>query len=103
MTLSPRNGKSSYEVKHKAKRYCVCPCCKEKVEIGIEVNTFIDLNNGNLFPYPHIYLHGKPLHAMVCYIDKQFKVRAVKVVKSIEISRDGDTFAELMKKWTNPY
>jgi len=31
------------------------------------------------------------------------KVRGIEVIKSIEITRDGDTFAELMKKWTNPY
>ena len=103
MVITPRNREPSYEVKHKVKSYCICPYCKEKVEIGIEVNTFIDLNNGTQFPYPHLHLHGKPLHAMICYIDKQLKVRGVKGVKSIEISRDGDTFKEFMKKWTNPY
>jgi len=103
MVITQKNRNILSEVKQKVKSYCVCPYCKEKVEIGIEVNTLIDLNNDSYFPYPHVYLHGKPLHAMICYVDKHLSVRGVEIVKSIEISRDGDTFAELMKKWTNPY
>ncbi|MFW9971414.1 MAG: hypothetical protein ACFFDF_14565 [Candidatus Odinarchaeota archaeon] len=53
--------------------------------------------------FPHIHLHGEPLHAIICYINSELKMRNMGVIKSIEISRDSATFKELMKKWTNPY
>ncbi len=52
---------------------------------------------------PHIHLHGDPLHALICYINSELKIRNLGVIKSVEISRDSQTFRELMKKWTNPY
>ncbi len=80
-----------------------CPLCKEKISLGIELDTLQQLNKSQYFPYPHIYLHGNPLHAMLCYIDKDLVVRNTGVIKSIEISRDSDTFNQLVKKWSNPY
>ncbi|UCC19891.1 MAG: hypothetical protein JSV62_01030 [Promethearchaeota archaeon] len=53
--------------------------------------------------FPHIHLHGNPLHALICYMNSELKIRNMGVIKSIEISRDSETFAQLMKKWTNPY
>jgi len=88
------------EVKRKA-RNIICPLCSERITIGIEVN-ITDKGNNNLH-FPHIHLHGDPLHAIICYISRELKVRNIGIIKSIEISRDSATFRELMKKWTNPY
>ncbi|KKM72221.1 hypothetical protein LCGC14_1422720, partial [marine sediment metagenome] len=40
---------------------------------------------------------------LICYVNKDLRVRNIGVIKSIEISRNSETFTQLMKKWTNPY
>ncbi len=75
--------------------------CNEKIAIGVELN--ISRKSNSDIYFPHIHLHGDPLHAIICYINSELKVRNIGVIKSIEISRDSQTFRELMKKWTNPY
>ena len=79
----------------------ICPLCNEKFSIGVEFSITQTSNNDIYFP--HIHLHGDPLHALICYINSELKIRNIGVIKSIEISRDSKTFAQLMKKWTNPY
>lgn len=74
---------------------------KKKIELGIEYN-ILKQGNPNIY-LPHIHLHGEPLHSLICYINSELKVRNIGVIKSIEISRDSETFSEIMKKWTNPY
>lgn len=75
--------------------------CQENIELGIELN-IINQRDSHIY-FPHIHLHGDPLHALICYINSELNVRNVGVIKSIEISRDSETFGQLMKKWTNPY
>jgi len=89
------------EVKKKIKKTINCPYCEEPVKIGIELGTLNTINTHIFFP--HIHLHGDPLHALICYISPGLQVRNVSVIKSIEISRDSTTFSQMMKKWTNPY
>jgi len=79
----------------------ICPMCQQNIELGIELNVIREGKSPIYFP--HIHLHGDPLHALICYINSELNVRNVGVIKSIEISRDSDTFSQLMKKWTNPY
>ncbi|MFX1399559.1 MAG: hypothetical protein ACFFAS_21240, partial [Promethearchaeota archaeon] len=57
----------------------------------------------NQFPYAHLHLHGIPLHGLLCYIDAHATVRSSVVIKSIEISRDSNTFSQFIKKWANPF
>ncbi|MCK4780577.1 MAG: hypothetical protein KAT57_10335, partial [Candidatus Lokiarchaeota archaeon] len=78
-----------------------CPLCQDTFRIGIE-HHILNTPSSDIY-IPHIHLHGSPLHAIVCYINPQLKIRNVGVIKSIEISRDSRTFKELMKKWSNPY
>jgi len=75
--------------------------CKQTIELGIELK-MKDYIKKSIY-FPHIYLHGTPLHGLLCYINSELKVRNVGIIKSIEISRDSATFSEIMKKWTNPY
>ena len=93
MVLS--GNKNKYTIKRNVKNIHKCPLCNEKIEVGIEIDTLINLNEKNSFPYPHIHIHGNPLHAMLCYIDKNLTIRSKGVIKSIEISRDSTTFSHL--------
>lgn len=103
MAINIKKKKNIGDLKQNLENFYVCPFCKEKFEIGIEYKTLKELCESDKFPYGHIHLHGNPLHAMLCYIDKNLNVRGIGVVKSIEISRDSDTFKQLMEKWANPY
>ena len=103
MAISLKKKRDIGELKQNVKHTQVCPLCGEKFEMGIEYKTLKELSKCEKFPYGHLHLHGNPLHAMLCYIDKDLIVRSIGVVKSIEISRDSDTFKQFMKKWANPY
>jgi len=103
MVISTKKKRDIGELKQNIKHTQVCPLCGEKFEIGIEYKTLKELSECEKFPYGHLHLHGNPLHAMLCYIDKDLIVRSIGVVKSIEISRDSDTFKQFMMKWANPY
>ncbi len=103
MVISKKNRKDLGKIKQKVKQLHTCSLCNQKFEIGIELEVFNQLNGGEYFPYPHIHLHGNPLHAMLCYLDKENNIRSCTIIKSIEISRDSETFGELMNKWSNPY
>ena len=77
-----------------------CPVCNKKIRFGVELGF---LESVKRFPYPHIILHGNPIHALVVYIDADFRVRSIETVRSIEIQRDSDTFSQIVKKWSNPF
>ncbi|GAB4327277.1 MAG: hypothetical protein Kow0069_34090 [Promethearchaeota archaeon] len=77
-----------------------CPACGEILHPGVEIDV---LKSVCRFPYPHVLLHGSPLHAMVAYIDAQGNVRGVEASHSVEVSRDGRTFSQLVTKWSNPF
>ncbi|MFX1502766.1 MAG: hypothetical protein ACFFDH_17525 [Promethearchaeota archaeon] len=88
------------EVKRKSQKV-VCPLCKHTLVIGVEFD-ITESPNIDIY-FPHIHLHGDPLHALICYLNSELKLRNMGVIKSIEISRDSETFRQIMKKWTNPY
>jgi hypothetical protein len=90
-------------IKQNAKNLHKCPLCGERIEIGIEKGVLSKISEDGNYPFPHVHLHGNPLHAMLCYVDKHSVVRGVGAIRSIEISRDSDTFQQFMKKWANPY
>ena len=81
----------------------LCPICNKKFIVGIEYDVKNKLQHEGKFPYPHIHLHGNPLHAMLCYVDSELKIRGITGIESIEITRDSDTLSQIMKKWSNPY
>ncbi len=103
-TISPRPQNKAYERIQEVKRTCKfalkCPECGQKISFGIELQ---DLEKQNHFPYPHVILHGNPIHCLIAYIDSAFKVRGSESCNSVEIKRDQDTFGQLLKKWSNPF
>ena len=90
-------------IKQNAKNLHICPLCGEKIEIGVEKGVLSKVSEDGNYPFPHVHLHGNPLHAMICYVDRHSVVRGVGGIRSIEISRDSDTFQQFMAKWSNPY
>ena len=88
-------------MKHSSKKSIICPQCDEKITIGVE-DVILKAKN-EIIHLPHIHLHGNPLHALLCYINSNLEIINIGVIKSIEISRDSETFTQIMKKWTNPY
>ncbi len=103
MLLTPEEQEDFNEIKQNPNNLYECPLCKEKIKIGIEFGTKKKLHDKKEFPYPHIHLHGDPIHGMLCYIDSDLKVRSIGIIESIEISRDSDTLNQIMKKWSNPF
>lgn len=88
-------------MKQNSKKSIICPLCNEKIIIGVE-NFILESKNRDI-NFPHIHLHGNPIHAIICYLNSDLEIRNIGIIKSIEISRDSETFTQLMKKWTNPY
>ena len=95
--------KKSELLKQNAKNLHTCPLCGERIEIGFEKRVLTEISEDGNYPFPHIHLHGNPLHAMICYVDTHYVVRGVGSASSIEISRDSDTFQQFMEKWSNAY
>ena len=71
------------------------------VELGIEHSYLPKITNSTFIM--HLFLHGNPLHALLCQVNSELKVRNIGIIKSIEISRDSETFTQLLNKWTNPF
>jgi len=72
-----------------------CPTCHKKIEIDIDFGMMEKLMENKTGIYPHLILHGNPLHGMICYIDTQMTVRSVCAIESIEISKDPETLNNL--------
>jgi len=77
-----------------------CPICGQEIQFGVERPLINRVRN---FPFPHIVIHGTPLHAVIAYIDAEMQVRAVECSESLEILREGATFNQILQKWSNPF
>lgn len=77
-----------------------CPICQKRLEIAIDPAHIAKQTH---FPYPHIYLHGDPLHAIVLYIDAHHQVRGYDCVQSIQFDRTSETFSQILQHWSNPF
>jgi len=89
-----------YALKKKSRMTAKCIVCGEDLEFGVELNV---LENVKQFPFAHLIIHGNPIHALIIYIDANFKVRGVEPCESIEILRDSQTFSQMLSKWSNPF
>lgn len=95
--------KDDEHIKKSVEKNIRCPKCKKEIKMGVELEVVKKLNSLKNVYFPHIHLHGKPLHALVCYFNSELKLRNVGIIESIEISRDSDTLLQFLEKWTNPY
>jgi hypothetical protein len=77
-----------------------CPVCNQKMKINMDHRIF---NEATLFPITHVVLHGNPLHALIVYLDANFRVRGEEGCSSIEVARNSDAFSQLVKIWSNPF
>ncbi|MHA1619717.1 MAG: hypothetical protein ACTSVZ_10590 [Promethearchaeota archaeon] len=90
----------TYEVKQTLKFSRQCPICRKTISFGIERHIIEEAKH---FPFAHCVIHGNPLHIFMVFVDKQLKIRGAETAVSLEILRDGQTFAQLMHKWSNPF
>ena len=90
-------------VKKKSDKIIRCPKCNKEVKIGIELEVIKKQKFLKNVYFPHIYLHGEPIHALLCYLNSELKIRNIGVIESIEISRDSNTFMQFLEKWMNPF
>lgn len=51
------------------------------------------------YPFPHVLLHGSPIHAHVVYVDKNGSIRGSESSESIQIDKTSATFQELVRWW----
>ena len=91
------------QVKKKIDQVVRCPKCDKEIKIGVQLEVVNKLSALKNIYFPHIHLHGKPLHALMCYINSELKVRNIGIIESIEVSRDSNTFKQFLEKWMNPY
>ena len=102
MLITPKEREDIKELKQNPLNFYECPICKKSFQIGIEYAIKEKAHDKKVFPYPHVHLHGNPLHGMICYLDSHLRVRSIGSIESIEISRDSETLNQVMKKWANP-
>jgi hypothetical protein len=77
-----------------------CPLCNKKIQISVQFEVLeeqYDMNGGVI---PHIVLHGKPLHALLCYVDKHMVVRGKGYIVSIGVPRDSSTYQQFIRLWS---
>ncbi|MFX1375170.1 MAG: hypothetical protein ACFFA0_05105 [Promethearchaeota archaeon] len=90
-------------VKKNSDKLIRCPKCNKEVKIGIELEVIKKLKFLKNVNFPHIYLHGEPIHALLCYLNSELKIRNIGIIESIEISRYSNTFMQFLEKWMNPF
>jgi hypothetical protein len=90
-------------VKKKVEKVVKCPECDKKITIGVELETLKRQQILKSVYFPHIHIHGDPLHGLICYLNSELKVRNIGIIKSIEISRDSGTLSQFLGKWMNPF
>ena len=78
-----------------------CPLCKKKIQIKIQFDQLEQQYGASGGVIPHIILHGNPLHAMLCYVDRHMAVRGKGYIVSIVISRDSNTYQQFVRLWSH--
>ena len=86
--------------KHAVRFHKTCPICHEQISFNVEQKYF---ENATHYPFPHVHLHGNPLHVLIAYIDKDHNVRGVDNATSVQLHRDSTTFNQLLQKWSDPF
>lgn len=102
MGVDTTKTKDLKEIKPTSKKYFKCPNCGILLKIEIDSSINEDLINPYQFIFPHLHIHGNPLHGTLCYLDRNLNIRSIEIIKNIEISRNFDTFQQLLNKWSNP-
>ena len=62
-----------------------CKICSQDLNFNIP-NNFLD--DKNYFPAPFRFVHGKPMHSVTVYLDKQYNIRGTEFGDSLAISSE---------------
>ena len=65
-----------------------CPKCHQKLEVDIDPSI---IENAHFWPVPYGYVHGDPMHVVIIYLDKQFKVRGLDVSEYVRVEAKKET------------
>ncbi|MBD3187372.1 hypothetical protein GF325_11125 [Candidatus Bathyarchaeota archaeon] len=74
-----------------------CAVCGREFKVHVSKS---EMENAKAYPFPHIILHGNPIHAHIVYVDKHGSVRGGGSSTSLQIDKTSATFQELVKWWT---
>ena len=59
-----------------------CQKCKKNLEVEIDSSI---VENAPYLPVPYAYVHGDPLHILIIYLDRDFKVRGTDLSEYVNI------------------
>ncbi len=91
---------NGHELRKSAKMSTLCPICGEKVLVAVELSTIAKTVH---FPYPHIVIHGSPLHAVIIYLDADFQAHDEQGCENVNLNLVASSFSECLMKWSNPF
>jgi hypothetical protein len=62
-----------------------CPICNEKIKLVVQKSI---ASNQSRFPFEYMDVHGNPSHGLTFYIDKNWAIRGVDIIKNVNIQGD---------------
>jgi hypothetical protein len=62
-----------------------CPICHEKIKLSVQKSI---VSKQTRFPFEFMDVHGNPTHGLTFYIDKNWAIRGVDVIKNVNIQGD---------------
>ena len=89
------------QIKTNALYFQECPLCKKKIQIKVQFELLEQQYGASGGVIPHIIIHGNPLHAMLCYVDRHMAVRGKGYIVSIGIPRDSNTYQQFVQLWSH--
>jgi len=93
--------KSEKNMKLTNRKFFKCIHCGSLIEIELDNEVLKQSKEKGQFIIPHLHIHGNPLHGVLCYFDLNGDIRNIEVIKSISISRESNTFQQVLDKWSN--
>lgn len=59
-----------------------CPKCRANISINVDTKI---VENSSYYPVPYAYVHGEPLHILIIYLDRDFKVRGADLSEYVAV------------------
>ncbi len=91
---------NGHELRKTARMATRCPICGESLSVAVELST---IQKATHFPYPHVLIHGNPLHALIVYLDADFQARDEQGCEAVNLNLIAPSFNECLLKWSNPF
>ena len=86
MALESRERGTVPTFPQKIKKRINCPVCGHAIEVTIKEKQLQEIKKSSKVLHPFVHVHGLPLHVILVYLDRNFKVRNVFGIKNVEVS-----------------